>query len=82
MQIMNNLLEYKYDILASLYIIPCSLEELCSRDFCRNLPIWAVDKFLYRLEMDGYIKKTQSGIYRTIKKKARRKLNELGYEIE
>lgn len=79
---MNSLLQYKYDILASVYLAPCSLQVLCTRDFCRDLPIWAIVTYIHSLEKEGYIRQTQSGEYRAIRGKARKKLNALEYEIE
>lgn len=36
---MNELTQYRFDILASIYAIPCTIEELGQRDFCKKLPL-------------------------------------------
>lgn len=79
---MNELLQHKYDILASLYWMPCSLRELVDRDFCSHWPIWYIESVLVTLERKGLIKEQKDGIYKAIKTKARKLLNQYGYEID
>ena len=79
---MNELLQHKYDVLASLYWKPCSLEELVKRDFCSHWPIWYVTSVLANLERKELIKEQKNGIYRVFKTKARKILNQYGYEID
>lgn len=79
---MNELLQHKYDVLASLYWKPCSLRELEERDFCSKWPRWYVTTVLTNLERKGLIKEQKNGIYKAIKTKARTLLNQYGYEID
>lgn len=79
---MNEITQYKYDILASIYAIPCTIEELIKRDFCKKLPIWHVHNVLTTLKHRGYIVELKSGIYKAVKTKARPILNKYGYEVD
>lgn len=79
---MHELLQHKYDILASLYWKPCLLRELRERDFCHNWPIWYLMSNLIALENEGLLKEQKNGIYKAIKTKARKVLNQYGYEID
>lgn len=79
---MNELTQHRFDILASLYSIPCTIEELGQRDFCAKLPIWYVHAVLTSLERRGYVVKLKSGIYKAVKTKARHILNDYGYEVD
>lgn len=79
---MNELTQNKYDVLASLYWMPCSLRDLAERDFCRNWPLWYIESVLVTLERKGLLKEQKDGIYKAIKTKARKILNQYGYEID
>lgn len=79
---MNELLQHKYDILASLYWVPCSLRELEKREFCSKLPRWYIASVLANLERKGLIKEQKNGIYKVYKARARKILNQYGYEID
>ena len=78
----SELLQYRYDVLASLYWVPCKLKELSERDFCRNLPIWYIEEILLKLENLGLVVKRKDGVLRAIKGKAKKVLNQWGYEID
>lgn len=79
---MHELLQHKYDILASLYWMPCSLKELEEREFCHDWPTWYIVSVLVNLERNGLVKEQKDGIYKAIKTKARKVLNQYGYEID
>lgn len=79
---MNELLQHKYDTLASLYWKPCDFNELCGRDFCKNLPKWYLDSIISRLENDGLIVRQKNGIIKALKRKAKQVLNRHDYEID
>ncbi len=79
---MNELLQHKYDVLASLYHSPCTLEELSKRDFCLRLPMWYIHDIIRRLEQDGYLKEGKNGVWETYRRKSKKKLNELDYEVD
>ena len=79
---MNELLHYRYDALASLYWSPCSDKELNNRDFCKHLPLWYIQQILQTLERKGYVFMRKDGVWKAIKSKARKELNERGYEID
>lgn len=78
----SELLQYRYDVLASLYWIPCTLQELAQRDFYKNLPTWYIDQILLKLESLGLVVKRKDGVYKAIKGKAKKVLNQRGYEID
>lgn len=78
----SELLQYRYDVLASLYWMPCTLQELAQRDFCKNLPKWYIDEILLKLESLGLLVRRKDGVYKAIKGKARIELNKRGYEID
>lgn len=78
----NNLFELKYDVLASLYWNPGDEKELKSRDFCKHLPLWFIQRILQMLEHDGLIIEKKDGVYKTLKNKARNELNERGYQVD
>lgn len=78
----NELTLYRYDILASLYWIPCTLSELSERDFCANLPKWYIEEVLVRLERLNLIYERKDGVYCVRRKRARNMLNSLGYEVD
>lgn len=78
----SELLQYRYDVLASLYWIPCDDKELNGRDFCKHLPLWYIQDILRKLERDGLIIQRKDGVYKAIKGKARIELNKRGYEID
>ena len=82
MIILSELLQYRYDVLASLYWIPCTLQELAQRDFCKNLPTWYIDEILLKLETLGLVVKRKDGVYKAVKGKAKKVLNQRGYEID
>ena len=79
---MSELTQHRFDILASIYALPCTIEELGQRDFCKNLPLWYVQTVLTSLERRGYIVELKSGIYKAVKTKARPILNYYGYEVD
>lgn len=79
---MHELLQHKYDILASLYWMPCSLRELEERDFCSKWPRWYIVSIAITLEKEGLLKEQKNVIYKAIKTKARKVLNQYGYEID
>lgn len=79
---MSELLQNKYDVLASLYWMPCSLRELEERDFCSKWPRWYIVSIAITLETEGLLKEQKNGIYKAIKTKARKVLNQYGYEID
>ena len=79
---LSGITQHKYDILASIYAIPCTIEELGQRDFCKKLPLWYVHTVLTSLERKGYIIKLKNGIYKAIKSKAKPILNCYEYEID
>ena len=79
---MNELIQHKYDTLASLYWKPCDFNELCGRDFCKNLPKWYLDSIISRLENDGLIVIQKNGIIKALKRKAKQVLNRHDYEID
>lgn len=79
---MDELLQHKYDVLASLYWKPCSLRKLEERDFCSKWPRWYIVSIAITLEIEGLVKEQKNGIYKAIKTKARNLLNEYGYEID
>lgn len=79
---MNELLQHKYDVLASLYWKPCDFDELCDRDFCKNLPQWYIHTIISRLEKQGLIIFQKNGIIKAKKRKAKQVLNRHDYEID
>lgn len=79
---MNELLQHKYDTLASLYWKPCDFNELRERDFCKNLPEWYLHSIISRLEKDGLIVRQKNGIIKALKRKAKQVLNRHDYEID
>lgn len=79
---MHELIQHKFDILASIYAIPCTLEVLIKRDFCKKLPIWYVNNVLISLQQRGYVVELKSGIYKAVRTKAKPLLNKYGYEID
>lgn len=79
---MSELLQYRYDALASLYWSPCTIEELSKRDFCKTLPLWYINDILCKLEREGLIFERKDGVYKALKGKARIELNRRGYEID
>lgn len=78
----NELNQFRYDVLASLYWIPCTQEELAKRDFCLRFPAWFINIILLKLESQGLVVKRKDGVYKAIKGKAKKVLNQLGYEID
>ena len=78
----SELLEYKYDTLASLYWMPCTVEELSQRDFCKHLPLWYIHTILSGLERAGLLFQRKDGVYKARKIKARIELNKRGYGID
>lgn len=79
---MNELTQHRFDILASIYAIPCTFEELVKRDFCKKLPHWYVHDVLTLLKDRGYIVELKRGIYKAVKTKAMPILNKYGYEVD
>lgn len=50
--------EIKYqrlDIAASIFILPCTEEELMQRDLCKNKSLEMVQRMIMRLETDGAV---------------------------
>lgn len=78
----NELVQYRYDALASLYWIPCTIKELNQRDFCKHLPEWYLRDILNRLKRDGLVIERKDGVWKALKGKARIELNKRGYEID
>lgn len=78
----NELIQYRYDTLASLYWIPCTIKELNQRDFCSHLPEWYLSDILNRLKRDGLVIERKDGVWKAVKTKARPILNYYGYEID
>jgi len=45
-----SILDLQKNIVASLFIIPCTLDELCGRDFLKNYNEMGVDRILMSME--------------------------------
>lgn len=78
---MNSITELKFDILASLFAEPCSGPALCQRDFCKKFAPYIIHIHLMGLVRDGLVKQTKRGQYKAYRTKARKLLNEKGYEL-
>lgn len=50
---MNKIKELKLDIAASLYLSPCTEEELFKREFLKNRDKWLLQRFIMWLEKDA-----------------------------
>lgn len=79
---MNQITLFKFDILASIYVKPCSFTELCGRDFLNGKTSRLIHVFLSGLERDGLVRRTKMGIYKAYRLKARKELNSRGYEVK
>lgn len=78
----NELIQYRYDTLASLYWIPCTIKELNQRDFCSHLPEWYLFDILNCLKRDGLVIERKDGVWKVVKGKTGIELKKRGYEID
>lgn len=75
-----SLKDFRRDTLATLWLSPCTLEELHERDFVKHLTQIALDALVRHLIGEGLIYETKSGVLKAYKEAAKRELVE--YEIE
>ena len=79
MIIMDSFLQMQYDICASLWLMPGTIQDLSRRDFLHNKSDYGIDRCLQQLERKKLIYEKDSKLY--CYKKTVKKLNELGYEL-
>lgn len=75
---MNELTEFKFDILASIDMVPCTLEELKNRNFLKNKSEFGICWAISCLIKDGYIRQTGNKLL-SYKAKSKKVLTEKGY---
>ena len=70
--------EIKERVAASIYILPCTLDDLLQRDFLKGYSEYSVDRILQMLENDKWVYQ-RGEVYHTYKKIAENELSE--YEL-
>ena len=79
---MSPITELKYNILASLYFKPATIEELLEREFLKTTSRYGVERMVHTLDMSGHIYyRGENDKMFVYKEPARKVLNENGYEI-
>lgn len=78
---MSEIKDIKMDIAASLFMCPCTEEELLERDFLKNKSKFIIQKLIQQITTDGWIFETKSGLLCCYKKTVKNILNPNGYEL-
>lgn len=73
------LTELKYDVLASIFMKPATLQELNAREFLKNCSEYVLDRILMILERNEYAYEKEGKYYAY--KKTLKILNKRGYEL-
>lgn len=78
---MSEIKDIKMDIAASLFMCPCTEEELLERDFLKGKSVFMTQKLIQQIIADGWIFETKSGLLCCYKKTVKNILNPNGYEL-